>query len=75
VLASPAEYRLSRAQVERAWAYAYRFFFEYPHPFPWHVVRFWDDVQKWPLARVLSEEGEALFGQTFRYLAGEMVKW
>ena len=75
VLASPAEYRLTRAQVDRAWAYAYRFFFEYPLPFPWHVVRFWEDVQQWPLERVLSAEGQALFGQTFRYLAGETVKW
>jgi hypothetical protein len=75
VLASPAEYRLSRAQVDRAWAYAYRFFFEYPLPFPWHVVRFWEDVQQWPLARVLGGEGQAWFGQTFRYLAGEKVKW
>lgn len=75
VLASPAEYRLTRAQVERAWSYAYRFFFEYPLPFPWHVVRFWEDVQTWPLERLLSKEGEALFGQTFRYLAGEAVRW
>jgi len=75
VLASPAEYRLSRLQVDRAWAYSYRFFFEYPLPFPWHVVRFWEDVQQWPLERVLGGEGQALFAQTFRYLAGEMVKW
>jgi hypothetical protein len=74
-LASPAEYRLTRAQVDRAWAYAYRFFFEYPLPFPWHVVRFWEDVQKWPLAQVLGEKGQALFGQTFRYLTGETAKW
>jgi len=75
VLDSPESYRLTRAQVEQAWTYAYRFFFEYPLPFPWHVVRFWDDVQAWPLDRLLSSEGEALFGQTFRYLAGEPVKW
>jgi hypothetical protein len=75
VLASPAQFRLTRSQVDRAWAYAYRFFFEYPLPFPWHVVHFPEDVQTWPLSRVLSEEGEALFGQTFRYLAGDTVKW
>jgi hypothetical protein len=75
VLAAPGEYRLTRAQVEQAWRYAYRFFFEFPLPFPWHVVRFWEDVQTWPLDRLLSAEGEALFGQTFRYLAGEPVKW
>ena len=75
VLASPAEYRLTREQVDRAWTYAYRFFFEYPLPFPWHVVHFWEDAGEWPLARVLSQEGEASFGQTFRYLAGDTVKW
>jgi len=75
VLASPAQFRLTRSQVDQAWAYAYRFFFEYPLPFPWHVAHFPDDVQTWPLARVLSQEGEAIFGQTFRYLAGETVKW
>ncbi len=75
VLASPKEYRPDRAQVESAWTYAYRFFFEYPQPFPWHVQHFWDDVQKWPLERVLSDEGQDLFGDTFRYLAGEAIAW
>jgi len=75
VLSSPVQFRLTRLQVDQAWAYAYRFFFEYPLPFPWHVAHFPDDVQTWPLARVLSQEGEAMFGQTFRYLAGETVKW
>jgi hypothetical protein len=75
VLGSPAEYRLTRQQVDRAWTYAYRFFFEYPLPFPWHVVHFWEDVVEWPLRRVLSEQGEASFGQTFRYLAGDTIRW
>lgn len=75
VLTSPDEYRLTRAQVDRAWTYAYRFFFEYPLPFPWHVVRFWEDVQMWPLTRVLSDEGQEQFGKTFRYLVGETIKW
>jgi hypothetical protein len=74
-LASPVEHRLTRTQVDRAWAYAYRFFFEYPLPFPWHIVRLWEDVQQWPLERALSPEGQAQFGQTFRYLTGEPVKW
>jgi hypothetical protein len=74
-LADPLKYRLTRAQLDRAWAYAYRFFFEYPLPFPWHVVRFWEDVQQWPLERVLGGEGRTAFGKTFRYLAGETVKW
>jgi hypothetical protein len=75
VLADPKEFRTSQDQVERAWEYAYRFFFEYPHPFPWHLVHMWEDVKEWPVGRVLSEEGQAAFGETFRYLAGEPVDW
>ena len=75
VLANPAKYRLTRQHLDRAWEYAYRFFFEYPQPFPWHLVHLWEDLQAWPLERVLGEEGQAQFGETFRYLAGEPVDW
>jgi hypothetical protein len=75
VLESVESYRLTRSQVELAWNYAYRFFFEYPHPFPWHLLHFWKDQEQWPLRRVLSDEGRELFGETFRYLAGEQVHY
>ena len=75
VLASPERYRLSHTQVECAWNYAYRFFFEYPHPFPWHLLHIWDDLAEWPVSRVLSDEGQELYGRTFRYLVGEPVDW
>jgi hypothetical protein len=75
VLASPGDYRLAKGQVELAWNYAYRFFFEYPHPYPWHLLRMWDDLEEWPLRRVLSQEGQDVFGDTFRFLTGEPVKW
>ena len=74
-LVAPREFRLSQDQVNDAWEYAYRFFFEYPHPFPWHLVHMWEDVKAWPVGRVLSEEGQAAFGDTFRYLAGKPVDW
>jgi hypothetical protein len=67
--------RLSEQQVERAWRYAYSFFFEYPCPFPWHLLNFWEELENWPVERVLSNEGQALFGDTFRYLAGEPREW
>ncbi len=63
--------RLERDQVELAWNYAYRFFFEYPTPFPWHLLSFWDELDHWPVARVLSDEGLAAYGDTFRWLTGE----
>ncbi len=75
VLKEPEEYRLSRELVDLAWTYAYRFFFEYPQPFPWHVQHFWEDEKKWPLSKVLSEEGMQLFGKTFNYLVGDPIEW
>jgi len=75
VLANPARPRLTDDQIDMAWNYAYRFFFEYPRPFPWRVVQFWKDYEVWPMARVFSDEGQAQFGDTFRYLAGEPLDW
>ncbi len=67
--------RLTQEQVDTAWEYAYRFFFEYPLPFPWRLMHFWKDMELWPLGRVLSEEGQAAYKQTFDYLAGEPIIW
>lgn len=75
VIASPASFRLSTQAVEQAWNYAYRFFFEYPHPFPWHLLHFWEDLSQQTMERVLSAEGQAEFGQTFRFLAGDPIEW
>ena len=75
VLSNLPAYRLNDAQVEAAWNYAYRFFFEYPRPFPWRLMNFWDDLAVWPLARVLSAEGQSEFGDTFRFLVGEPFTW
>jgi 1,2-phenylacetyl-CoA epoxidase PaaB subunit len=68
-------HRLSREQVETAWNYAYRFFFDFPMPFPWRLMHFWKDVDIWPISRVLSDEGQAEYKETFDYLAGEPIKW
>ncbi len=75
VLQSPEKFRPSRQQVESAWTYAYRFFFEYPQPFPWHVQHFWEDVETWPLERVLSDKSLEQFGATFRFLTGDPIEW
>lgn len=75
LLANPSSCRLSQEQVETAWNYAYRFFFEFPLPFPWRLMHFWKDLEKWPLARVLSADGRQRFGQTFANLAGEPLRW
>jgi hypothetical protein len=74
-LSEPEQHRLSRPQVELAWNYAYHFFFEYPTPFPWHLLKFWDELESWPVRRTLSGEGQAVFGDTFRWLAGAPRVW
>jgi len=75
VLEDPEKHRLSEQQVSDVWHYAYRFFFEFTQRFPWHLLYFWDDVAEWPLDRVLGEEGQRLFGNSFRILAGEPLDW
>ncbi len=75
VLADLPAYRLPEEQVAKAWNYAYRFFFEYPRPFPWRLMNFWDDLEVWPVEKVLSAEGMAQFGETFKFLVGEPFTW
>jgi len=75
LLADPQAHALERPQVELAWNYAYRFFFEYPTPFPWHLLDLWNELEQWPVSRVLSAEGLSRFGDTFRWLAGEPRKF
>jgi len=75
VLADFPGHRLPENKIEKAWNYAYRFFFEYPRPFPWRLMNFWDDLALWPLGKVLGPEGQAQFGDTFRFLIGEPFSW
>jgi hypothetical protein len=75
VLRDPAGHRLRPEQVESAWNYAHGFFFEFPLDFPWRLMHFWKDILEWPLRRVLSDEGQAEFGRTFNYLAGDAIEW
>jgi len=75
VLGDPGAYHLPEEQVKQAWNYAYRFFFEYPQPFPWHLLHFWNELKDWPVERVLSQPGQELYGDTFRYLSGDPLDW
>lgn len=75
LLADLPAHRLKQEQVEAAWNYAYRFFFDFPIAFPWRLMKFWQDLEVWPLSRVLSDEGRAEFGKAFDYLAGEPLKY
>jgi hypothetical protein len=75
ILSDLPAYRLTEEQTAKAWNYAYRFFFEYPRPFPWRLMNFWDDLDAWPVAQVLSDKGMEQFGDTFRFLVGEPFTW
>lgn len=75
VLSDLPGHRLTEGQVAKAWNYAYRFFFEYPRPFPWRLMNFWDDLEVWPVEKVLREEGMSQFGDTFKFLVGEPFTW
>jgi hypothetical protein len=75
VLSDLPAHRLTEEQTAKAWNYAYRFFFEYPCPFPWRLMNFWDDLEVWPIERVLSDEGMRQFGDTFKFLVGEPFTW
>jgi hypothetical protein len=75
VLADLPAHRLPEEQTAKAWNYAYRFFFEYPRPFPWRLMNFWDDLEVWSVEKVLSDEGMAQFGETFKFLVGEPFSW
>jgi hypothetical protein len=75
VLSNLSANRLTEEQTAKAWNYAYRFFFEYPRPFPWRLMNFWDDLEVWPVEKVLSDEGISQFGETFKFLVGEPFTW
>jgi len=75
VLANLSAHRLTEEQTAKAWNYAYRFFFEYPRPFPWRLMNFWEDLEVWPVEKVLSDEGMTQFENTFRFLVGEPFTW
>lgn len=75
VLGDIPAHQMNEKQIEFAWNYAYRFFFEYPRPFPWRLMNFWDDLEVWPLKRILSEEGMTQFKDTFGFLVGEPFTW
>ncbi len=75
ILTNPAQHRLNRQQVEKAWMYAYRWFFEFPLPFPWHLVRMWDDYKAHPLKDVIAQGKDNEYSATFRYLVGEPIVW
>lgn len=65
---------IDSSRIELARRYAYRFFFEYPFAYPWHVIRFWDDMEQRPFAWVLEEAFDR-YRQTLQTMVGEPIRW
>ncbi|MEK6222394.1 MAG: hypothetical protein N2D54_09100 [Chloroflexota bacterium] len=74
-LKAPEKLKPTEEKIQEAWHYAYRFFFDYPHQFPWHLIHLDEDIENWPLNKVLNADGLAIFQKTFDYLVGEPVDW
>ena len=75
MLENPDSFRLEKEKIDLAWKYAYHFFFDFPKPFPWHLVRMWEDYQKYGLKTVFSPEGLAEYGESFQNLVGKPLEW
>ena len=72
IATDPAPLRPAAEQVELARRYAYHFFFTYPRPYPWHILFFQDDLDRWPLDAVLAHEG---FSETLGNFVGVRMDW
>jgi hypothetical protein len=71
VLQNPKVFRLTSRQIELALCYADIFFNEWLPQFPWRVgPRLWRDLKEWPIARMLSSEGDERFGGVLDKLIG-----
>lgn len=71
--ADPGTLRVSARQKELAWCYADVYAHKARKPFPWFPGRLWkEDRERHPMAYVLSPDGMAKFGETFKLLSGEI---
>jgi hypothetical protein len=68
ILRDPAKFRLTARSIELAWCYADIYFNQWPIRFPWHVTTLEQDLKKWPIKRMLSQEGDEKFGEVFNAL-------
>ncbi len=64
---------LAQNEIDLAWVFADLYITQVPKPFPWSYQEFWPSIlEKWPMSRVLSAEGEAAFGKVLAVFAGEV---
>jgi len=67
--------KFSEDEVRTAWHYAYRFYFDYPQPFPWHLRDFWENLERWPISKILTDEAQEVYGRTFEMITGINYGW
>ncbi len=72
MVTAPDRLRPSAEQVDLARRYAYHFFFTYPRPYPWHILFFGEDLDRWPLDQALTQSG---FAETLENFAGAPLDW
>jgi len=72
MVTEPERLRPSAQQVDLARRYAYHFFFTYPRPYPWHILFFGEDLERWPLASALAQPE---FAETLENFAGTPLNW
>jgi hypothetical protein len=68
-LAAPAA-RLDQSKIDLAWCYFDVYMNQWCRPFPWCLPTFPADIERWPVSRILSDEGARRFADTFTTLAG-----
>jgi hypothetical protein len=69
ILRDPIKFRLTERSVELSWCYADLYFNRWPLRFPWHVTTLECDLKKWPIRRMLSQDGDEKFGEVFNILS------
>ncbi len=65
----PTTLKMTPRQIELAQCYLDVYFNDWAWPFPWHPATFEGDISEWSISKILSEEGQRKFGQSFRLLS------
>jgi hypothetical protein len=75
LLSRPDTARLTPEQIEEARRYAYLFFFKFARPYPYHIVHFWQDIQRQPMSRTLDPGVFRRYRPTLDAMVGGPISW
>lgn len=72
-LIDPEGAAMTADEIERAWRFADLYMVQMLKTLPWSYRQFWPSIlEKWPMARVLGDEGRKAFGDIFAVFGGEV---